>query len=115
MDAVIDHTRVLSAMFAKSLTWDQGAEMARHAHLTAATGMPGYFAHPHSPWERGTNEHTNRRIRAYLPKGTDITTHQPYLTAVAEELNEHPPPDTRLAHTPRSLRTPTCFHGLTPP
>lgn len=89
-DAIIDHTRVLPDLFAKSLTWDQGIEMARHAHLTAATAMPVYFAHPHSPWERGTNEHTNRRIRAYLPKGTDITTHQPYLTAIAEELNNIP-------------------------
>lgn len=90
VDAVIEHTNVLPAMFAKSLTWDQGIEMARHAHLTTATGMPVYFAHPHAPWERGTNENTNRRIRAYLPKGTDIPDHQPYLTAIAEELNNIP-------------------------
>lgn len=89
-DAVIDYTTTLPAMFAKSLTWDQGVEMARHAYLTETTRMPVYFAHPHSPWERGTNENTNGRIRRYLPKGTDITTHQPYLTAIAEELNEVP-------------------------
>lgn len=81
---------MLPAMFATSLSWDQGVEMARHDHLRAATGMQVYFAHPHSPWERGTNEHTNRRIRAYLPKSTDIPTHQPYLTAIAEELNDIP-------------------------
>jgi len=90
VDAVLDHTRVLPAMFAKSLTWDQGVEMARHAHLTKTTKMPVYFAHPHCPWERGTNENTNGRIRRYLPNGTDIPTHQPYLTAIAEELNEVP-------------------------
>ena len=89
-DAIIEHTAVLPAMFAKSLTWDQGSELARNARITAATDMPIYFAHPHAPWERGTNEHTNRMIRRYLPKGTPITDHQPYLTAVAEELNEIP-------------------------
>jgi IS30 family transposase len=89
-DALIEHTSALPSLFCKSLTWDQGSEMARHAYLTAATGMPVYFAHPHSPWERGTNENTNRRIRRYLPKGTDITDHQPYLNAIAEELNEMP-------------------------
>ena len=52
--------------------------------------MPVYFAHAHSPWERGTNENTNGLIREYLPKGTTITDHQPYLTAIAEELNERP-------------------------
>lgn len=52
--------------------------------------MPVYFAHPRSPWERGLNENTNRLIREYLPKGDTITGHQPYLDAIAEELNERP-------------------------
>ncbi len=64
--------------------------MARHAHIAAATDIKIYFAHPHSPWERGSNEQTNRMIRRYLPKSTPITDHQPYLTAIAEELNEIP-------------------------
>ena len=89
-DALIEHTTVLPALFRKSLTWDQGSEMARHAHLSKVTGLHVYFADPHSPWQRGTNENTNRRIRRYLPKGTDITDHQPYLNAIAEELNEMP-------------------------
>ena len=89
-DALIEHTSVLPALFRKSLTWDQGSEMARHAHLATVTGLDVYFADPHSPWQRGSNENTNRRIRRYLPKGTDITDHQPYLTAIAEELNEMP-------------------------
>ena len=89
-DALIEHTAVLPALFRKTLTWDQGSERARHAHLAAVTGIDVYFADPHSPWQRGSNENTNRRIRRYLPKGTDITDHQPYLNAIAEELNEMP-------------------------
>ena len=58
-----------------TLTWDQGSEMARHQRLTPGTGVEVLVAHPHSPWERGTNENTNRLIRRYLPKGTPITSH----------------------------------------
>ena len=57
----------------------------RHQRLTRDTGVEVFFAHPHSPWERGTNENTNRLIRRYLPKGTPITSHQPYLDAIAYE------------------------------
>ena len=74
----------------RTLTWDQGREMARHQRLTQDTGVEVFFAHPHSPWERGTNENTNRLIRRYLPKGTPITSHQPYLDAIAYELNNCP-------------------------
>ncbi len=59
-------------------------------HITAATDMKIYFAHPHVPWERGTSEHTNRMIRRYVPKGTPIVDHQPYPIAIAEEINEIP-------------------------
>ena len=89
-DALIETADALPAMMRKSLTWDQGSEMAKHAALTLATTLPVYFAHPRSPWERGTNENTNGLIREYLPKGTTITDHQPYLSAIAEELNERP-------------------------
>jgi transposase, IS30 family len=78
------------APFKASLTWGQGGEQARHAKVTLATGMPIYFAHPHSPWERGTNENTNRIIRRHLPKSTEITSHQPYLDAIADETNDVP-------------------------
>lgn len=89
-DALIEHTSELPAMMRKSLTWDQGSEMARHAALTLATDLPVYFADPHSPWQRPSNENTNGLIREYIPKGDVIHAHQPYLSSIAEELNERP-------------------------
>ena len=89
-DALTRRIRALPDGAMSTLTWDQGSEMARHQRLTAATGIDVFFAHPHSPWERGTNENTNRLVRRYLPKGTPITSHQPYLDAIADELNNCP-------------------------
>lgn len=89
-DVLIDRVHDLPALMRGSLTWDQGTEMARHAALTVATDLPVYFAHPHSPWERPTNENTNGLIREYLPKGTELTSHQPYLDSIADELNDRP-------------------------
>ena len=89
-DALIDQVGALPGLMRRTLTCHQGTEMAAHARFTLATSMDVYFAHPHSPWERGSNENTNGLIREYLPKGTPITSHQPYLDAIAEELNERP-------------------------
>ena len=89
-DALFDAVKDLPAHLRKSLTWDQGTELARHAALTLAADLPVYFAHAHSPWERGTNENTNGLIREYLPKGTEIPGDMEYLWAVADSLNDRP-------------------------
>lgn len=89
-DALFDAVKDLPAHLRRSLTWDQGTEMARHAALTLAADLPVYFAHAHSPWERGTNENTNGLVREYFPKGTEITGDTEYLWAVADALNDRP-------------------------
>jgi transposase, IS30 family len=88
-NAVIAATSGLPEALRRSLTWDCGAEMAAHATVTTGS-MPVYFAHPHSPWERGSNENLNRIVREYFPKGVEITSDPKYLAMVACDINNRP-------------------------
>ena len=75
----------------RSITWDQGTEMARHLTITRSLGAPVFFCDSRSPWQRGSNENTNGLLRDYFPKGTDLSIHSPrHLLAVENELNNRP-------------------------
>jgi IS30 family transposase len=90
-DAMITAMSRLGHQLRKSVTWDQGSEMANHAQITLATDVKIYFCDPHSPWQRATNENTNGLLRQYFPKGTDLSGyHADYLAFVANELNDRP-------------------------
>ena len=90
-DAITRTMITLPEQLRRSLTWDQGAEMAQHARLKIDAGIQVYFCDPHSPWQRGTNENTNGLLRQYFPKGTDLSMHSADdIAAVAAALNTRP-------------------------
>ena len=89
--ALIKQARKLPTELYKSLTWDRGSELCDHKQFTLATNIQVYFCDPRSPWQRGSNENTNRLLRQYFPKGTDLSVHsQAQLNRVARRLNERP-------------------------
>jgi transposase, IS30 family len=89
----------------RTLTWDQGVEMAKHQDLTAATGVRIFFAERSSPWQRGANENYNGLVRQYFPKGTNLAVHSPaHVAYVTAELNERP--GKASATTPRHSVSP---------
>jgi IS30 family transposase len=98
--ALIKHSQKLPGELYQSLTWDRGKELADHKRLKLATDIEVYFCDPRSPWQRGSNENTNRLLRQYLPRGTDLALHsQAKLNAIARQLNERPR-KTLLYQTP---------------
>lgn len=91
VSALIKQAHKLPRELYKSLTWDRGKELADHRRFTLATDIDVYFCDPSSPWQRGSNENTNRLLRQYFPKGTDLSVHsQAHLNKIARQLNERP-------------------------
>lgn len=90
-DAMAQTIQTLPESLRRSVTWDQGREMAEHVQLTVDTAVQVYFCDPHSPWQRGGNENTNGLLRQYFPKGTDLSVHdEKKLREVADSLNGRP-------------------------
>jgi IS30 family transposase len=89
-DAIVPVIGALPDALRRSLTWDQGKEMGQHQRIAAGAGLEVYFADPHSPWQRGSNENTNGLLRQYFPKGTDLPADPARLREVAGELNGRP-------------------------
>ena len=109
--AVTDEVRHIPDELRKSLTWDQGAELALHKQITIAANLDVYFCDPHSPWQRGSNENTNGLLRQYFPKSTDLSVHsKAELVRVARLLNDRP--RKKLGwHTPTEAMNYVMAHG----
>ena len=103
-DAVAEAIATLPEQLRRSITWDQGKEMAGHARFSVATGVPVYFCDPHSPGQRGSNENTNGLLRQYFPRSTDFRAlTQSDFDNVAAELNGRPLANARMEVTCQAL------------
>jgi IS30 family transposase len=112
VEALIPQVRRLPATLRRSLTWDRGMEMAAHKQLTVATKVQVYFCDPHSPWQRGTNENTNRLLRQYFPRGTDLARYsQADLNKVAVRLNQRPRKTLAFQTPAEKLQTRVALTG----
>ena len=111
--ALIKQAKKLPDELYKSLTWDRGKELTDHKRFTMATDIAVYFCDPQSPWQRGSNENTNRLLRQYFPKGTDLSVHsQARLNKVARELNERPRKTLGYAVAGRTISSLCCVDRL---
>ncbi len=111
IDRLTDMVQQLPAALFSTLTWDQGSEMAQHAQFTIATGCPVFFADPHSPWQRGSNENLNGLIRDFYPKGTNFNTITDADLAETQRLLNIRPRQTLNFHTPAE-RLDQYLHGV---
>ena len=112
VEALIPQVRRLPLTLRRSLTWDRGMEMAAHKQLTVATKVPVYFCDPHSPWQRGTNENTNRLLRQYFPRGTDLARYsQADLNNVAVRFNQRPRKTLAFQTPAEKLQTRVALTG----
>ena len=115
VSALIKHSQKLPGELYRSLTWDSGKELADHQRLRLATNLEVYFCDPRSPWQRGSNENTNRLLRQYLPRGTDLSVlSQAKLSAIARQLKQTQK-DLALPNASREVRRVCCSDQLNPP